>query len=70
MEKNLRKPEAGGAPAQKKNNDLEEYEMAENRRQQMFQLGHIIKTLDEYKQIKKVVDFHDKLVRDLDQWRH
>ena len=33
-------------------------------------MGHIIKTLDEYKQIKKQVDFHEKLLKDVDQWRH
>jgi hypothetical protein len=32
----------------------------------MYQLGHIIKSLDDYKQMKKVVDYHDKLLRDLD----
>jgi hypothetical protein len=41
MERNSRKPQD------------EDYELTENKRQQMYQLGHIIKTLDEYKQIKK-----------------
>ena len=57
MDKNSRKP-------------IDDDEFAENRRTQMYQLGAIIKTLDEYKQIKKQVDFHDKLLRDIDLWRH
>jgi hypothetical protein len=59
MERNSRKPQGD-----------EDYELTENKKQQMYQLGHIIKTLDDYKQIKKQVDFHEKLLKDVDQWRH
>ena len=49
---------------------IEEDEVEEQRRNQLYQLGQIIKTLDDYKLIKTHFLATEKLAKDLDQWRH
>lgn len=45
-------------------------ELEFQRRNQLVQLSQIMKTLDDYKQIKKQVASIDKLLREVDLWRH
>jgi len=49
---------------------FEDDELDDQRRNQMYQLGQIIKTLDDFKSIKSHFLATEKLAKELDQWRH